>query len=160
VLQTSDSKALIGFNPLYNLTIFAKMKTKFQVPFISILLLVSCSAEIDFSNLNGSWIPEEAVNNGLNISEEIMFNDYGQYRAVSIFGDTLTYEVEGEFILDHKNNSIEMEFVRITKNDMVEESLSDSSSEIRIIELTETKLTLETKNGRLAYTKKLKGVGR
>ncbi len=136
------------------LATIAKMKTKTLIIFIATVLLASCSSEIDYSNLYGSWKPTTIAVNGMNISEEIIFNDKGEYKAISSFNDSLVYKVNGEFTVNKRNSSIEIKFTGIIKNNEKIESISDSTYSINIIELFESELILESENGMSKYTKK------
>ena len=91
----------------------------------------------------------------MDISEQIVFDENRIYSARSSFDDTLVYKVEGRFTLDKSNSSIDIKFTDISKNDVQIETITDSTYSIGIIELTESKLTLKSKNHTLKYIKKL-----
>ena len=128
---------------------------KIQLLLGTMLLLAGCSSEMDYSSLYGSWEPTTTISNGMSISEEVLFKEKGEYQAITSFDDSLVYRIEGNFKINKSNSSIEIKFIEITKNNQPKESISDSIYSIRIINLSESELTLESEKGILKYTKKL-----
>lgn len=127
---------------------------KIQLLLGAILLLAGCMSEMDYSKLYGSWEPTTTISNGMSISEGILFKENGEYQAISSFDDSLVYSVNGNFKINKSNSSIEIKFIETSKNNQPMESISDSIYSIRIINLSESELTLESEGGILIYKKK------
>jgi len=120
------------------------------------LLFISCDRQIELSQLKGSWIPTNSIDNtGMNLSEEMTFDENGNYSGVMLSnGDSLVSEVSGEYHVDKSSKTITIKFTAIFNGKLDLESVSDTSYVIQIIELTASTLRLETPNGIIMKYKK------
>ena len=132
------------------------MQTRIFLLNILVILLTSCGHQIEVSQLAGIWSPTNNIDStGLNISEEIIFDPDGKYHAAMYSNeDSIVYSVIGNYSIDIPTESINIKFTEIRNGELELESIPDSTYSLKIIELTDSKLILETLNGTMAYKKK------
>jgi len=131
------------------------MNLKILLLNVVILLFASCGSKVEISELKGSWRPINNLENSrLDISEVIKFENEGKYRAVTLYKeDSIVYDVNGIYHVNSESETINIKFTKILDGRGKLNPVSDSIFTLKILELSESSLSLESEKGILNFTK-------
>ena len=131
------------------------MNLKILLLNVVILLFASCGSKVEISELKGSWRPINNLENSrLDISEVIIFENEGKYRAVTLYKeDSIVYDVNGIYHVNSESETINIKFTKILDGRGKLNPVSDSIFTLNILELSESSLSLESEKGILNFTK-------